>query len=363
MNTTPVVFEMETQEPDDFLTLLWLLGHPRIDLRGVVLTPGSPWQIGLVRKALGWFDAEETPVGAYDTSDVTRYVPNWHEEAFGKIAPSRDAEPGDALLVRECDESVTLLTGAPPKNLGRALSHAGFTLGRWIVQGGFAGQGIVETDDQLDKFSGLKTSPSFNLNGSPQTVIQALQSDKIGARYFVSKNVCHNLVWNEQLHRRLKPYADETPHMRRIWQGMEMYLRRKRTTARAPWPLPDDFDADTVQLIHRGEQIAADLPLAPFEVSVAREMAAEQGLDLLLTDAETDPPTATLGKWKPLEYGKKVKDILAACCVLDLDIATWCEVDLFKAIGRWGSEPSNDTATFITTACDHHRFFEVFTST
>jgi len=44
-----IVFEMETSDPDDFMTLLWLADHPGVELAGVVVTPGSQDQCQLVR--------------------------------------------------------------------------------------------------------------------------------------------------------------------------------------------------------------------------------------------------------------------------------------------------------------------------
>lgn len=37
-----IVWDMETGDPDDFITLLLLLGHPRVNLLGVTITPGTP---------------------------------------------------------------------------------------------------------------------------------------------------------------------------------------------------------------------------------------------------------------------------------------------------------------------------------
>ena len=48
MQTINVVWDMETSDPDDFLTLLLLIGHPRVNLKAVTVTPGTPDQIGLV---------------------------------------------------------------------------------------------------------------------------------------------------------------------------------------------------------------------------------------------------------------------------------------------------------------------------
>eukprot|EP00966_Prymnesium_polylepis_P224486 5192168-Prymnesium_polylepis.1 len=67
-DAVPVVFDMETQDPDDFLCLLFLASHPRVRLKAVTLVPGSPEQVGLVRWALGalGLDDDRVAVGAGD---------------------------------------------------------------------------------------------------------------------------------------------------------------------------------------------------------------------------------------------------------------------------------------------------------
>ena len=49
-----IVWDMETMDPDDYLTLLLLLGHPQVNLKAVTITPGSQHQVGFVRAALAW---------------------------------------------------------------------------------------------------------------------------------------------------------------------------------------------------------------------------------------------------------------------------------------------------------------------
>ena len=63
---TDVVFDMETQDPDDFLCLLFLASHPRVNLKAVTITPGSREQVGLVRWALCALGLDGLPVGAGD---------------------------------------------------------------------------------------------------------------------------------------------------------------------------------------------------------------------------------------------------------------------------------------------------------
>ncbi len=56
---------MGTGDPDDFLALLFLLGHPKVNLKAVTLTPGNAEQIGLIKKALHWFKTD-IPIGSSD---------------------------------------------------------------------------------------------------------------------------------------------------------------------------------------------------------------------------------------------------------------------------------------------------------
>jgi pyrimidine-specific ribonucleoside hydrolase len=224
-----LVWDMETGDPDDFLTLLLLLGHPQVRLKAVTITPGSAPQVGLVRRAVrDWF-GRDIPVGAYNLDHPKDCVSGWHYRAYGDVPPSRDAEPGPEVLLRCCDEHTTLITGAPLKNLGAAIklgAAAGRALciGRWVAQGGFAGEGVVPPELQLDKFKGKTTCPTYNLNGDVKAALAALAFPGIGVRRFVSKNVCHGVVYDRELHDRFTAVKDDSRSLALVWKGMEAYL-------------------------------------------------------------------------------------------------------------------------------------------
>lgn len=61
-----VVRDMETSDPDDFLTLLLLAGHPEVNLCAVTVTPGSPAQVGVVRLVVQ---------GGFAGEGVVHYLP------------------------------------------------------------------------------------------------------------------------------------------------------------------------------------------------------------------------------------------------------------------------------------------------
>src|SRR5690242_13598120 len=97
-----IVWDMETSDPDDFMTLLWLLDHPNVNLKAVTITPGTQDQVGLIRQALAWFD-KNIPVGAFNLDHPKSCVSAWHYKAYGQVPPSRDAMPGPEVLLNTCN--------------------------------------------------------------------------------------------------------------------------------------------------------------------------------------------------------------------------------------------------------------------
>jgi inosine-uridine nucleoside N-ribohydrolase len=227
-----VVWDMETQDPDDFFTLLLLLGHREVRLKAITITPGSRDQVGLVQQALAWF-GRRLPVGAYNIAHPKSCVSSWHYKTYGMIPPSRDSEPGAEVLLRYCDEQTTLITGGPLTNLGAALrlnAQKGgntFRLGRLVAQGGFAGEGVVPRAQQLDKFKGMAACPTYNLNGDPASALAVLNFPGIAVRRFVSKNVCHEVWYDREMHTRFETIKDKSLALELIWRGMDSYLATK----------------------------------------------------------------------------------------------------------------------------------------
>lgn len=49
MNKIKIIYDMETQDPDDFFTASFLSGHPKVNLMSITIVPGSRKQVGLSR--------------------------------------------------------------------------------------------------------------------------------------------------------------------------------------------------------------------------------------------------------------------------------------------------------------------------
>ena len=225
-----VVWDMETADPDDFLTLLLLMDHPLVRLKAVTITPGTQSQVGLVQATLAEF-GQEIPVGAFDINHTKQCVSPWHERVYGKITPSDQAGDGAEILCKHCDENTTLVTGAPLKNIGKAIAWsengaAQFQVGRVVIQGGFAGQGVVPRDQQLAKFLGRSTCATYNLNGDVASAQAAFNYSGFGVRRLVSKNVCHSVYYDEALHSNFRSQHSLRRNQQWIICGMEDYLAR-----------------------------------------------------------------------------------------------------------------------------------------
>lgn len=366
-----VVWDMETGDPDDFITLLLLLGHPRVKLTGVTVTPGTPDQIGVVRAALSWF-GRSIPVGAFDIDHQTRSgeppgegrhgrrgtcVSSWHYKAFGDMPASRDAVHGPELLRELCGPSTTLVTGGPLKNLGAAIALPGFNLGRLVVQGGFAGEGVVPPERQLAKFRGLVTCPTYNLNGDPKSALAVLACSAIANKRFVSKNVCHGVIYDAEMHARVAALRERSKSLDLIWRGMEVYLDTKQT--RHERPRNADIPSVEVRLAGADKQ----LETLPLSEAVARATASK--LDLVAVTDDAVPvcrllPAAIAESSD--DSGKKFHDPLAACCAIDESIGTWAEVELFRDKGKWGSRLAPGSGVHIITDYDREKFIATLTA-
>lgn len=296
-----IIFETETSDPDDFMTLLWLADHPEVELLGVVVTPGSKDQCQLVRWGLDRCGRAGTPIGAlhgpswWATADGQKArVSGFHYEAYGSDVLQHwvgEVAPGPQLLAELLRGSqATVLVGAPPKNTGKMLAASPeVTLTRWVQQGGFAGDNLVA--DPIPKFKGRVTCPSFNPGNAPKETLALLASPRVEQRLFVSKNVCHGVVWTPEMHAELK---------RRL-TGDGRSVRVGMTTM---------IDA----------------------------------LDHFLAETGT---------------GKAMHDLVAAACALDESVCDFREVEVYREKGEWGARESGSPNARISVGFHPARFVEV----
>jgi pyrimidine-specific ribonucleoside hydrolase len=288
---------METGDPDDVLTLLLMGSHPNIELRAVTVTPGSLEQIALVRWLLHQMDLAHVRLGAQDwpaNAGKPMNLGTSFYKSFGRMPEGEPAcERADLVLLECCDDSVTLVTGAALHNLGNALKHSGFHLGRWVAQGGFAGEGVVPRELQMDKFKGMEACSTWNFCGNIPAAQAALASSVISRKICVSKNVCHSVNYDAEFHATLGAAAEAEAKMS-----------------------PKGRRAVVFQMIYKT-------------------------MDAYLLH-------------KP--GGKKLHDPLALAVAIDESVCEMAEVEIYCQKGKWGSRLSTESNMFISIAYDAEKF-------
>lgn len=343
MTTTPFIFDMETSDPDDFITLLFLLGHPEVDLRAVTITPGTLEQVSVVRQALAWFGRSDIPVGCYDMSHTSKCVSEWHYKAYPRLkrgeAEMRDvAGPGWEVLAKHFGPGVTMVEGAAPKNLGVLLQKIQLRdplatapcLGSLFFQGCFAGEGVVPPEKQLEKFRGKVTCPSFNPNGDPKATLDILAHwSWFEDLRFIGKQVCHGVKYDHDMHARFTAVSS-------TWCDHKVCDCR--------------CHAPGVQMLHVmpccspcsrcGQDVAG------FEGAATSPMALSQSLI-----------------YQGMSYylsghpkGKAFHDPLAACCAINPVIGEWASVELYRERGDWGAYLLPASGVRIIVDYDHEKF-------
>jgi inosine-uridine nucleoside N-ribohydrolase len=295
MNKVPIIFNMETADPDDVLTLCMLSTHPRVSLQGITITPGSIQQVALVSHVLHMLEID-VPIASKNINHTKACVSEWHYKWLGKIDMDRALKGTTAHeLISSCvcrDPSTKIISGAGLGCIGQFLAKEGIVIrdhllliSEIVIQGGFAGDSVVPIEHRLPKFAGKETCPTFNLNADREAAKDVINTNLIHTKRFVSKNVCHGVIYDQAMHERMKPHSTKNAGLNMMYRGMEHYLGNKT--------------------------------------------------------------------------GKAFHDPLAACVAIDPTICEFREVEVYTQKGEWGSRLANNTNTFISVAVNRDKFEQV----
>lgn len=220
---TDFIFDCETGDPDDILTIILLATHPKARLKAVTVTPGAPGQIGLVKHVLWNRLGLYIPVGSARPGYPKDCVSSFHYKWLGRVP---DAEPdgyGWEILRDWVDAKTTVVTGAPLSNVWAAIER-GFRFPSLYIQGGFAGDNLVAPEDRLEKFAGKETVATWNLGGDVKAAQGILASDLAVERHLVGKNICHGVTYTAELHERVK----QVKHLSLLAEAMTVYRNRPK---------------------------------------------------------------------------------------------------------------------------------------
>lgn len=205
----PIIFNMETADPDDVLTLCLLSHHPQVNLRGITITPGSVQQVALVGHILRMLELD-LPIATKNIKHPKACVSEWHYKWLGEIDTPVGIRGGVAhYLISEYLEKepdLKIVSGAGLGCVAQFLhaealcirDHALPPLKEIVIQGGFAGDSVVPPEHRLAKFAGKETCQTFNLGADRVAAQQVIDSSKIALKRFVSKMCATALSTIEQ---------------------------------------------------------------------------------------------------------------------------------------------------------------------
>jgi inosine-uridine nucleoside N-ribohydrolase len=227
-----IIFNCETADPDDMLTLCMLSHHPKVNLIGVTVTPGSIQQTSLVKDILHSLNRPDVIVGARNPLHPKSCVSEFHNKWLGNDRTLTEYETpilGEDVIAELASqyENIKIVSGAALSCVARYLTKYQATLGEVVVQGGFAGDSVVPEEYRLEKFKGRETCPTFNLNADVEAAKLVVDTQQIKLKRFVSKNVCHGIIYDQEMHERIKPHRNNNPGLKMMVEGMQFYLKNK----------------------------------------------------------------------------------------------------------------------------------------
>lgn len=231
-------------DPDDFFALCYL-HSAGVQIRAITIHKGEPHQIALVRflcKELGLdipvgatkLDVEEPKKyeGEFEGLPVQEFV-GFHHNLLTKYGYPHAAKADDyghkviADTLDKYPDSELFIIGAP-KNVSTYLSgERARPIDQITFQGGFLGYDVHNIPcERLPKFEGKTTCPSYNPNGDIKGTELIVKSPLIKNIRFVSKNVCHTIVYDKQIHELMKQGLPKNHADELFMSGMDLYLSK-----------------------------------------------------------------------------------------------------------------------------------------
>ncbi|HKB37059.1 MAG TPA: nucleoside hydrolase [Gemmataceae bacterium] len=211
-------------DPDDFFAILYLVSAG-VNIRALLLSPGDPDQVAIARLICDEVGLN-IPVGVSKPDRTAASSGGMHHELLarrGRPLAGKADGPGEDVLEQVFRDGMELFIIGPPSNVGKFLKkHPEAAIVRATMQGGFVPYSVHRPSRVLPQFEGKEWMPSYNPNGDrPGTL--AFCAAQVGERRFVSKNVCHTVVYNREVHATLGP-KDRASEL--FKDGMDLYLAR-----------------------------------------------------------------------------------------------------------------------------------------
>lgn len=192
-----IIFDMETGDPDDLITLLLLLNNPQVNLKAVTCYEGSSIQIGLINYIISLSD-RAIPIGGWNTED--KRLNDYYYKVVGNWKPCKARTNPIEILTDNLDNDTILLTGAPLTNIAQYLKNNNENIiYKMVTQGGYLGD-IVPEYKRLEKFKKRKSIRTYNLSNDTDAFETINNSINVKELTFVTKDLCHGFLYEEKIY-------------------------------------------------------------------------------------------------------------------------------------------------------------------
>ncbi len=192
-----IIFDMETGDPDDLITLLMLLNNPDVNLKAVTCYEGSPLQIGLIEHVIN-LSGKSIPVAGWNSQE--KELNPYYYEVLGKWNKKESFKNPVELLNEFLTEDTLLLTGAPLTNIATYIqSNPNKTIGKMTTQGGYLGN-LIPEEKRLDKFKNRTAIRTYNLTNDTDAFNTVNYSNQIQEITYVTKDLCHGFLYTPEIH-------------------------------------------------------------------------------------------------------------------------------------------------------------------
>lgn len=210
-------------DPDDFFAILWLLSVGA-NVRAIVIQPGDKDQIAIASFLRKQLDLDFT-IGVAKKDREKLSSGSVHYDMLKRYGHPLEALPdgfGPDIVAEAVEPDTEFFVIGPVTSVGTYLRTHEHKIKRATMQGGFLPYSKYRPSIVLEKFEGKEWVPTFNLNGDRPNGV-AFTEANIEERRFVSKNICHTVVYDKTVHARVKP-KDEPSEL--FKEAMDFYLAR-----------------------------------------------------------------------------------------------------------------------------------------
>lgn len=222
-----VIFDMETGDPDDLITLLLLLLNPQVSLKAVSCYQGSPLQIGLIQHIIN-LSGKNIPLGGWNSEEPKTISP-YYQKVVGNWKLQEAQYTPVEIFQKFLTADVSLLTGAPLTNLKLLLAkEPNFTIQELVVQGGYLGS-IVPEEQRLSKFKNIKSIQTYNLSNDVEAFTSVFNAPNFHKITFVTKDLCHGFKYDKNIQTTIQFQNDDISQI--LFNALDHYASSSKAKA------------------------------------------------------------------------------------------------------------------------------------